>query len=178
MGNREERDCRQPFNLAPLKRQMRDLGFKLLFRIGGFNSRTYVMGDAKGLYRNDVLRVCDMELGVLSKKMKESVLLKALRTPATFYNILYELNTKLGGENHRVKSENFSGVLSVPGEQHAAPFLVIGVAYGKAKARKGRQTAKLHAVMMAATADSNGFRHLADYRRGPTLNNHLNAPEP
>ena len=38
-----------------------------------------VMGDDKGMYRNDVLNVCDMELGVLSKKMKESVLASSLR---------------------------------------------------------------------------------------------------
>jgi hypothetical protein len=31
--------------------------------------------------------------------MKESVLRKALGSPATFFNILYELNAKLGGEN-------------------------------------------------------------------------------
>jgi hypothetical protein len=48
-------------------------------------------------------------------------------------------------------------------ETVGTPFVVIGVAYGKAKARKGRRTEKLHAVTMAATAVNHGFRHLAGF---------------
>ena len=60
-----------------------------------------ILGDDKGLYRNDVLNVCDMELGVLSKKMTVGVLRKALDSSgATFFNILYELNAKLGRVIH------------------------------------------------------------------------------
>ena len=60
-----------------------------------------ILEDDKGSYRNDVLNVCDIELGVLSKKMKFSTLKKALDSSgATFFNILYELNTKLGGVFH------------------------------------------------------------------------------
>ena len=93
------------------------------------------------------------------------------------YRVLYEqtvtnertsewTSLKLGGENHRVGTNDFCARLqNVDKEELASPFVVIGVAYGKAKARKGRKTCSMHAVMMSATADNHGFRHLADYRQ-------------
>ena len=61
--------------------------------------------------------------------------------------------------------EDFADRLSSPAEEIGAPFVVLGVAYGRARARRGRTTDTLHAVTMAATADAHGFRHLADYRK-------------